>query len=108
MSDDQQRVAESLDPDELGDDPTGDLEFPPDRAVSVNDPTADDWVSDSVADRVRREEPDTVPGAEESPRLLAPNDVERDDEAQSIAEAGDAEPDLAAEEAAVHVEGEPG
>ena len=108
MSDDPQSIAEGLDPDEIGDDPSGDLSYPPDRPLGVNDPTRDDRVEDSVASRSAREEPDFgEPGYEpddDALRLVAPNDVLADDESEAVALGivPDDEADLSAEEAAVH------
>jgi hypothetical protein len=107
VSDDQQHTAEAFDPDELGDDPTGELEYPADRPLGSSDPTRDDRVTDSVRDREWREEPelDRVEEPDEVGRLVAPNDVLADDESDAVASAAD-EDDLSAEEAAVHVDEE--
>lgn len=103
IGDGEQQVAEEIDPDEIGDDPEGNLDFPPDEPVGVDDPTRDDRVTDSIRERADREVPEDEPGREleGGQRLVAPNDVEADDEATAIATAVDAS-DLSAEEAAVH------
>ena len=106
MSDDQQRTAEGLDPDEIGDDPTDNLSYPPDEPLGVDDPTQDDRVEDSVASRAEREVPDFGESADpmdEGTRLVAPNDVLADDEASAVADSIEVDTDdLTAEEAAIH------
>lgn len=102
MTDDQQVTAESIDPDELGDDPADDPEFPPTDPIGVNDPTQDDHVVDSVADRDAREEPEADRATPPGIRLYAPNDLLDDDVAELTAGSVDAD-DLSSEEAAVHV-----
>lgn len=106
MSDDQQRVAEALDPDVLGDDPTGDLTFPPDRPVGADDPTHDDRATDDAATRAWRSRRESDASGDEGLRLVAPNDVLDDDVAEAVA-AGAPADDLSAEEAAVHPIDEP-
>ena len=109
MSDDEQQTAEAIDPDELGDDPTGD--FPPDHYVGATDQGSLDGAMDSVAERSEREMPEGRPGTHRQlPRVMAPNDVFADDESDLIGALGDGEDrsdDLSAEEAAMHVAGAP-
>jgi hypothetical protein len=60
---DEQDQAEAYDDDKLDDDvdePVEHLVYPPDRPVGVNDPTADDLISDSVTSRHDRERPDPI------------------------------------------------
>jgi hypothetical protein len=117
MSDtgDAQDVAEALDPDVLPDydDPEGTLQYPPDRPTGVNQygtTAAEERVDEPLDERRRRELPDvdetdvevdtTIAG-----RLIAPgadDPVLADDEPEAIGSAAQ-EPDLSAEEAAVHV-----
>jgi hypothetical protein len=110
--DDDQQGAEALDPDEIGDDPSGDLEYPPERSVGVTDPTQDDRVTDSYADRTRREEAGWLAGGdpEQIGRLLAVGDLLDDGESDAVADASeDDDPDdLSAEEAAMHTTAPPG
>lgn len=108
MSDDQQETAEAIDPDELGDDATGELRFPPDRPVGVDDPTQDDHTLDSVRGRAWREVPETggplddVDDDDTGLRLRSTTDVLLDDEGEAVA-IMDGAGDLSAEEAAVHL-----
>lgn len=95
MSDDQQETAEAIDPDELGDDATGELQFPPEHPLGVDDPTQDDHTLDSVRGRSWREVPETS-------RRSTATDVLLDDEGQAVAVMEGAG-DLSAEEAAVHL-----
>ncbi len=105
MSDDQQRTAEAIDPDELGDDPEGDLEFPPERPLGLSDAAGLDGEMDSVEDRQRREQrgPDDQ---EDGMRLTSSTDLLADDEADLVGGSASAE-DLSAEEAAVHLTADP-
>jgi hypothetical protein len=120
IGDDGQGGAEVLDEAELGgddayvDEPL--LDYPPDRPLGVAEPqVADDGITDSVARRAEREQPevdgaDRDPGADresgdedEEPPVL----VEDDDGDELTAEAVEpATDDLAPEEAALHVEHE--
>ncbi len=108
MSDgDEQDLAEAFDPDEIGDDPEGELEYPPEQRLGVErDPDAalvpevDKW---------------TVPGEEPAPavgRLVeSGRDTDEvgapDDESEAVAWAEPVEVDLSAEEAAVHLTNDP-
>jgi hypothetical protein len=102
---DEQDQAEALDDDKL----TGD--YPPDNPLGVDDPTRDDRITDSVEDRVRREDPD---GDRVANLTLADLDegARPDDEKDLVATAvGDEDDPLAndrvppaPEEAAVHTE----
>jgi hypothetical protein len=72
MSDvrDPQDVAESLDPDELPeyDDPTGNLQYPPDRPTGVNQygvTAAEERVDEPLEERARREVPDEFAGIDD-------------------------------------------
>lgn len=114
MADEQDR-AEVLDED------THDTDFPPEQLMGVDDPTRDDRVGDSVATRDRREEPEVSPAdldVEAEPPVIQPyvseDDALFDDESELVADAtiGAQDPDAdsapaAAEEAALHLEGEP-
>jgi len=99
---DEQDVSEEIDPDELGDDPGGDVNFPAERYLGATDRTRDEWVSDSVASRSKREDDGTTSEQDEGLRLSAPGDVWEDDESEAIGEAEEAD-DLSAEESAIHV-----
>lgn len=105
MSDDQQRTAEAIDPDEWGDDPEGDLEFPPDRPLGLSDAAGLDGEMDSIEDRQRREQrgPDDDPNGM---RLTSSTDLLADDEPDLVGASADAE-DLSAEEAAIHLTQDP-
>jgi hypothetical protein len=101
---DEQDVAEELDPDELGDDPEGSLEFPAEGYAGATDPGQDDEVTDSYRTRSLREsvpeEDDKVD--EPAIRLSSPADVWDDGEAEAVGDAIEVD-DASAEEAAVHV-----
>jgi hypothetical protein len=68
MARDEQDTAEAIDDDKLDDAtpgdvdraPTDELRYPPDRAVGVNDPGADDRIVDSVISRQDRTIPDPI------------------------------------------------
>lgn len=108
MSDDQQRTAEALDPDEWGDDPEGQMDFPPDEPMGVTDEPWLDGQADSVAERAARELPDVAGEPPHGIRLGAPTDVLDDDEPDLIGEAAEGDDaDLSAEEEAVHLTSEP-
>lgn len=100
MDDDHQRTAEALDPDVIGDDPSGDLAYPPERPMGAEDPTRDDRASDDAATRAWRSRREDAGPDEQGLRLVAPNDVLDDDVAEAVAEGVPAD-DLSAEEAAV-------
>ena len=106
MSDDQQNTAEAIDPDELGDDPAGDLGFPPDTPIGVDDPTQDGHIIDSVAGRDAREQPESYVVPTPGRRLYAPNALLTDDVAELTADSISAD-DLSSEEAAVHLVDQP-
>jgi len=98
---------EFLDGDELGEEPgdadlPGTHNYPPDRALGVDDPSVD--VPDDLATRELRRD---VRSDDDSPGfVLVPPDGEgySDEEAQEIAVAVDAaEADLPPEEAALHI-----
>lgn len=112
---DEQEKAEALDAD------MHDADFPPDRPQGVDDPTQDDRVEDDVATRELREEPDFVDrttSAEDVPLiqpLVGEDEALLDDEKDLVADAepGERDPEAdgsppAAEEAALHLEQEPG
>ena len=105
MSDDQQRTAEAIDPDEWGDDPEGDLEFPPDRPLGLSDAAGLEGDIDSVEERARREQrgPDEE---DDGMRLTSSTDLLADDEADLVGASSRAE-DFSAEEAAVHLTDDP-
>ena len=116
MSDisDSQDVAESLDPEVLSDydDPTGILEYPPDRPLGVEEygvTAAEQRVDEPLEERVRREIDDSSAETNQHRdvgRLVAPggdDPILADDEAQAVALDFD-EPDLSAEEAAMHLD----
>ena len=110
---DPQDVAEALDEDERSDDvddPEGLLEYPPERPLGVEEygtTAGEERVDEPLRARVAREEPErgmhtdtTLVG-----RLTQPGDEDPfavDDEAAAVADAF-AEPDLSAEEAAMHL-----
>ncbi len=101
---DENLTAEMLDPDEIGDDPEGDLEYPPDRYTGALDPTNVDGASDSVAERRAREIPDE-PALDED-RIGRP--VSEDETSDgSVDLEGDVHSasDLSAEEVAMHYVG---
>ena len=99
---------EFLDGDDLGEEPAdpelpGTGDFPPDRALGVDDPSAD--VPDDLRTRELRRD---VQSDDRSPGfvLVTPegDDGYSDEEAQEIGDEVDAsDADLAAEEAAMHV-----
>jgi hypothetical protein len=114
---DEQDAAEDLDEDalDLGDDPTGDLAFPPEHLRGANQyglTAAEEMVGEPVSERSRREEPEQgyrtwsdrrAPAG----RLVEPGSIESGvpsdpDDDEFTAEAFDAD-DLSAEEAAVHI-----
>ena len=97
---DEQDVSEEFDPDELGDDPEGTLEFPGENFQGAIDPGQDDAVTDSYRSRTLRES--TGGASDEGVRLSSPTDVWSDAESEAIGDAEEAD-DLTAEEAAVHV-----
>jgi hypothetical protein len=99
---DEQLTAEELDPDEIGDDPTGDLQYPPDRYVGALDPTNVDGVYDSVESRTSREVPDVIVSEEDMGRPLA--DDELPDASTDLDGTITEERDLSAEEVAMHIE----
>jgi len=114
MTDDSQTTAEALDSDEIGEDPTGALQFPPERPLGLSDPDGLDGTLDSPEERYAREEPDVDQvGAKvsDSPvgHLLAPGDVLDDEESDLIATGAEDEgvEDFSAEEAAMHVATDP-
>jgi len=97
---DEQDVSEEFDPDELGDDPEGALEFPSENYQGATDPGQDGAVTDSYRSRTLRES--TGDASDEGVRLSSPTDVWSDAESEAIGDAEEAD-DLTAEEAAVHV-----
>jgi hypothetical protein len=118
-SNDPQDVAEGLDPEVLPeyDDPAGNLRYPAERPVGVNEyglTAAEERVDEPLAERVEREVDDPATdvrargnAAGERPvgRLVAPGDDDSvlfDVEAEAVAHSV-REPDLSAEEAAVHL-----
>ncbi len=131
---DDQDVAEAFDTDKLDDDrdePVGQLTYPPDRLLGADDPTADDLVTDSVASREDRLEPDPleeISGVDGGHDGASGPDRTGDDEVEEVAgrlvepgaeddalfpvdvepdalaaEASDGE-DLSSEEAAMHID----
>jgi hypothetical protein len=98
---DEQDVAEELDPDELGDDPEGTLEFPAEGYAGATDPGQDDEVVDSFRTRTLRE---STGSDDDEPaiRLSSPSDEWSDDESEAIGDAIEVD-DASAEEAAIHV-----
>jgi hypothetical protein len=97
---DEQDVAEEFDPDELGDDPEGTLDYPGDNYEGALDPGQDDAVTDSYRSRTLRES--VGEDAPSAVRLSGPGDVWSDDEAEAIGDAEEVD-DPSAEEAAVHI-----
>jgi len=102
---DEQLTAEEIDPDEVGDDPTGDLDYPPDRYQGALDPTNVDGASDSVAERAAREQPEMEVPPDEVGRPVA--DDERPDASVDLEGEVYTETDLSAEEVAMHYEDTP-
>ena len=99
---DEQDVSEEIDPDELGDDPGGDVNFPADRYLGATDRTRDEHVSDSVASRSKREDDGRSTDDQDGLRLSGAGDVWAADESEAVGEALEAD-DLSAEESAIHV-----
>ena len=142
MAGDEQDTAEAIDYDKIDDAapgdmdraPTDELRYPPDRPLGVKDPGADDRMTDSVASRQARTEPEAIEaighdgwsgddgGSRQVGRLRAPGadddavfplDKEKDLVAYEVGggfRGGDTDPDgagssaLSAEEAAMHLE----
>jgi hypothetical protein len=113
---DDQFEAEAVDESKVGENPYGPADdsptFPPEHYQGASDPTADDWVSDSVRSRAAREDWDEDDDGfdPEDPALRLVGDGDEDvddyldDEKDLVARQLDADPDdLSAEEAAVHV-----
>jgi hypothetical protein len=92
---DEQDVSEEFDPDELGDDPEGKLEFPGENYEGALDPGREDAVTDSYRSRTLRESVDE--GEPSAIRLSGPLD-----ESEEIGDAQEVD-DASAEEAAVHI-----
>lgn len=63
MSDHQNQVSEQDQAEDLDEDKLGDVEYPPERPVGVEDPTQDSRVTDSIAEREERERPEATPGS---------------------------------------------
>jgi hypothetical protein len=101
---DPQDVAESLDDDELSDDhedPAGDLEYPPDHLVGVNQygvTAGEERTDEPIDERISRETPEAGLVGEADPE--AGRLIEDGDDLDAI----DApQRDLSAEESAVHL-----
>ena len=108
MSDEQDQ-AEAFDPDEIGDDPEGDLQYPPEHRLGVEDRDPDDaLVPDFGVDTATDDEPEPAVA-----RLVSPDEDDDvpggvDDESNAVAWAPEqVEVDLSAEEAAVHLTDDP-
>jgi hypothetical protein len=99
---DEQLTAEELDPDEIGDDPSGDLDYPPDRYQGALDPTNVDGASDSVVGRTAREVPDVI--VEEDVMGRPQSEDERPDASTDLEGEIFEQTDLSAEEVAMHLE----
>jgi hypothetical protein len=119
MSDtgDEQDVAEGLNSEVLSDydDPEGNLDYPPDEPMGVEDygtTAAEERVDEPLAERVARELPDSLDESERPVgRLLSPGAddtdlgvyaIYADEESDAIALSA-VESDLTAEEEAVHL-----
>jgi hypothetical protein len=100
---DDQDEAEALDVEEISDDdddPEGDLAYPPDHLVGVNQygvTEGEERVDEPLDERISRETPDVVMGSDDTTvgRLL-----EDDDDLDATAAP---QRDLSAEESAVHL-----
>lgn len=62
MSDHQNQVYEQDQAEDLDEDKLGDVDYPPEQPVGVDDPTQDSKVTDSITEREQREQPEAAPG----------------------------------------------
>lgn len=62
MSDHQNQVYEQDQSEDLDEDKLGDVDYPPERPVGVDDPTQDSKVTDSITEREERSQPEAAPG----------------------------------------------